>query len=256
MTQSVEEQFQSIVMQVESDPNAIGLILGGSRGKGLQKEYSDYDFIIVLKDTVSQEIKNDYEKYNEIDGFDCGVSTLTEFENYAELGTEFEWDRYSFAHVKATIDKTDGCRLQSIIDEKGKIPIKHLQKYISGYLDGYINAVYRSMKCLRDSNNFGFRLEAASSISLFLTCAFAVHDRRLFPYPKYIEFELEKFPLTKFPWTAKELMDKIQEILETGDYKLQQELLIEMEKIMRKEGFGNVFDSWEGQDKWSMTFIQ
>ncbi len=110
------------------------------------------------------------------------------------------------------------------------------------------------MKCLRDNYIFGFRLEAAISISLFLICAFAVHDRRLSPYPKYIKFELEKFPLIKFPWTAKELMDKILKVLETGDYKLQQELLIEMEKIMRKEGFGEIFDSWKGQDKWTMTF--
>ena len=253
MPQLLSEHFQSIVKQVESDSNAIGLFLSGSRGKGLQKEHSDYDFVIILLDEVSLDVKAKYEKIDKIDGFDCGVNTLTELKEYAELGTECEWDRYSFAHVKVTVDKTDG-ELQRIIDEKGKIPKKHLQKYISGYLDGYINAVYRSMKCLRDNYNFGFRLEAASSISLFLTCAFAVHDRRLSPYPKYIQFELEKFPLTKFPWTAKVLMDKIQKILETGDYKLQQELLTEMEKIMRKEGFDAVFDSWEGQDKWTMTF--
>jgi len=247
------EQFQAIVKQVEFDPSVIGLFLSGSRGKELQKEYSDFDFVIILKDTVSQEIRNEYEEYDKIDGFDCGVYTFSELKEYAELGTEYEWDRYSYAHVKATIDKTDG-ELQRIIDEKGKIPKNHLQKYISGYLDGYINAVYRSMKCLRDNYVFGFRLEAASSINLFLTCAFAVHDRRLSPYPKYIQFELKKSPLTKFPWTSKELINKVLKILETGDYKVQQELLREMEKIMRKEGFGDVFDSWKGQDKWTMTF--
>jgi len=253
LTQTQSEQFQSIVKQVDSDPNVIGLFLSGSRGKELHNEYSDYDFRIILNDNTPQEVKTKFEKYDELDGLDCGIYTLSELKEYAELGTECEWDRYSFAHVKVTIDKTDG-ELQRIIDEKGKIPKNHLQKYISGYLDGYINAVYRSMKCLRDNYTFGFRLEAASSISSFLICAFAVHDRRLSPYPKYIQFELEKYPLTKFPWTSKVLIDKIQKILETGDYKIQQELLIEMEKIMRKEGFGDVFDSWEGQDKWTMTF--
>ena len=37
------------------------------------------------------------------------------------LGRAEHWDRYSYAHVSALIDKRDG-EIQRLIDEKGKIP--------------------------------------------------------------------------------------------------------------------------------------
>jgi hypothetical protein len=253
MTKSIHDIFKKIKEESETDHYVLGLILVGSRGKRFHKEYSDYDFHIIVKDEVLLEYKNKFEEYNKIKGIDCGVRTLDEFKEYAEIGTAFEWDRYSFAHVQAEIDKTKG-KLQEIIDEKGKIPEKHLKDYIAGFLDGYINSVYRSLKSLRDNNSVGFRLEAADSVRLLLTCAFAFHNSRLKPYYKYLEYELERKPLNKFPWTSKEILDMIYKILETGDYKIQQTLLKEMEKLARKEGFGHVFDGWEGDEKWTMSF--
>ncbi len=253
MSKSIHEIFERITEESKTDPNIIGLILGGSRGKGFYKEHSDYDFFLVVKEDVLQEYKEKYKKYDEITGIDCGVRTREEFEEYAEIGSEFEWDRYNFAHVQALIDKTNG-ELQKIIEEKGKIPEKHWKKYLEGYLDGYINSVYRSMKCLRDKNIVGYRLEAADSISLFLTCAFAFHNRRIKPYYKYLEFEMEKYPLKKFPWSSKELIEMLFKILELGDYKIQQIILKEMEKLAREEGFGHSFDNWEGDEKWTMSF--
>ena len=43
-------------------------------------------------------------------------------------------------------------------------------------------------------------------------------------------------------------------ILESGDYKIQQIILKEMEKLAREEGFGHSFDNWEGDEKWTMSF--
>ncbi|MBK5113542.1 MAG: nucleotidyltransferase domain-containing protein [Candidatus Heimdallarchaeota archaeon] len=253
MTKSIHEIFEQIKEDSEKDPNILGLILGGSRGKGFSKVYSDYDFLVVVKEDVKQEYREKFEKYDGIKGIDCGVKTISEFEAYAEIGSEFEWDRYNFAHVQALIDETNG-ELQKIIDEKGRIPEKIWKEYTAGYLDGYINSVYRSLKCLRDNYLVGYRLEAASSIGLFLTCAFAFHNRRLNPYYKYLEIELENFPLDKFPWSSKEIIEMLLEILETGDYKIQQILLKEMEKLARKDGLGHVFDSWDGDEKWTMSF--
>lgn len=253
MTKSIHEIFEQITEESKTDPNILGLVLGGSRGKGFYKEYSDYDFLVVVKEDVIKEYKEKFEEYNKIKGIDCGVKTIKEFEEHAEIGTEYEWDRYNYAHVQAIIDKTNG-ELQKIIDEKGKIPEKHWKKYLEGHLDGYINSVYRSMKCLRDDNFVGYRLEAASSVGLFLTCSFAFHNRRLNPYYKYLEFELEKYPLDKFPWSSKELIEMLLKILETGDYKIQQILLKEMDKLARKEGFRYSFDNWEGDEKWTMNF--
>ncbi|NPE09061.1 MAG: nucleotidyltransferase domain-containing protein [Asgard group archaeon] len=253
MTKSIHEIFEQIKKESEKDPNILGLVLGGSRGKGFYKEYSDYDFLVIVKEDVIKEYREKFEKYDEIKGIDCGVKTIKEFEEHAEIGTEYEWDRYNYAHVQTIKDKTNG-ELQEIIDEKGKIPEKYWKGYVAGYLDGYINSVYRSLKSLRDNNHVGYRLEAADSVRLFLICAFAFHDSRLSPYYKYLEYELEKFPLKKFPWSSKELIEMLFKIYETGDYQIQQILLREMEKLARKEGLGHVFDSWEGDEKWTMTF--
>jgi predicted nucleotidyltransferase len=140
MTKSIHEIFDQIKEESEKDSNILGLVLGGSRGKGFYKEYSDYDFLVVVKEDVLKEYKVKFEKYDKIKGIDCGVKSIKEFEEYAEIGTEFDWDRYNFAHVQAVIDKTNG-EIQKIIDEKGKIPEKDWKEYTAGYLDGYINSV-------------------------------------------------------------------------------------------------------------------
>jgi hypothetical protein len=253
MPNDYSEPFKQVLQEAKDNPSILGLILGGSQGKGLYKDYSDYDFTIIVKDNISKKHRITIEKFNENPNFDCEVYTLAEFREYAEIGTEFEWNRYNFARNVALIDKTDGI-IQKLVDEKGKIPEEFLERYVSGNLDGYINGVYRSIKCLRDGHILGYRLEAVFSIQFFLICAFAIHDRRLKPYYKYLAYELDQFPLEKFPWSAKELTNKILSIIETGDYKTQQELLIEMERVMRKEGFGEVFDSWEGDEKWTMFY--
>jgi hypothetical protein len=50
------------------------------------------------------------------------------------------------------------------------------------------------------------------------------------------------------------LMYSYSEILENGDLKIQQELAKTVESTFRKEGYGKVFDDWEGKDKWAMSF--
>jgi len=253
MSKSFHDIFKKIRKDSEKDPNILGLILVGSRGKKFHKEYSDYDFIVIVKDEVLLKYQKKFEKYDAISGIDCSAKSIQEFKEYAEFRTEFEWDRYSFTHVQAEFDKTNS-ELQKIIDEKGRIPENHWKDYLAGYLDGYINSVYRSLKCLRDNNLVGYRLEAAGSVGIFLTCVFALHNKRLKPYYKYLKYELAKYPLDKLPWSADELIKMLHTILETGSYQTQQLLLIEMEKIAREEGFGYVFDSWEGDEIWAMTF--
>jgi hypothetical protein len=67
--------------------------------------------------------------------------------------------------------------------------------------------------------------------------------------------ELDRAPLDKFPWSDQELIDKLLKILEDGDYVIQQELLRETRRVFRAEGYGEVFDSWEGDDEWTLRFV-
>ena len=178
--------------------------------------------------------------------------SISEFRKHAEIGSPFEWDRASYAHVKAIIDKTG--EIQKLIDEKGKIPKDKINKYVAGHLDGYINYVYRSLKCFRDGNPVGARLEASRSIHSFLDIIFGLEGRTT-PYYKYLKWELEKHPLKKFSMNPKELIKIILRILEDADIKTQQKLFSDVEKVFRKENYSQVFDSWEaGSIKWINSF--
>ncbi|NHJ05901.1 MAG: hypothetical protein EAX90_13830 [Candidatus Heimdallarchaeota archaeon] len=248
-----DDLFADFLIQAENDSNILGVILLGSRGKNFFNEYSDYDFQVIVREEVLEEYEDKIKEMDNQDCFDCSVFTLESFKSYAAWNTEFMWDRYTYANITPLIDKTDGI-LEQVIKEKGKIPPEYIKGFIAGTLDAYINSVYRSMKGLRDKNIIAYRFEAMDSINYLLQVLFAVHESRLRPYNKYLKIELEKYPLKKLKWTSDEFLQMLMRIIDTGDYKIQQKIMVEVQAIMQKDGFGYVFDSWEGNEKWTMSF--
>ena len=238
---SATEIFKKIYEEAKEDPNIIGFFLSGSRGKGFQTKYSDYDTYIIVKDIVVKEYKERY-PIRKYEGIDLVVFSYSEFKKFASWGSSEAFYRYSFSHVKALIDKNG--KIQCILDELAKVPKNHLSKFIAGALDGYVNFLYRSLKCIRDGDIEAARLEAAFSIPYFLDVIFAIHNGRLRPYYKYLKWELETFPLVKIPMKTDEIIKSLMKILSSADYKAQQKFLKITEQILRKEGFRHVFDSW------------
>jgi len=233
--------FKELIEEAKNDSNVIGFFLGGSRGKSRETKFSDYDIQVIVKDNVATAYKNKYkEKTSPFYYF--AVFSISEFRKYAEIGTAFEWDRASFTHVKTIIDKTG--EIQNLINEKGKLPKEKIKDFVSGHLDGYINYVYRSLKCFRDGNNIGARLEASRSIHICLNIIFGL-EGRINPYYKYLEWELKEHPLKKFPMKSDELIKTILRILKDADIKTQQKLFRTIEKAFRKQGYSYVFDNWE-----------
>jgi predicted nucleotidyltransferase len=246
----ISKKFDYLLHMAKEDSNVTGFILLGSRGKGFENEYSDYDIIIIAEDNFLEICKEKYEKEHS-EKLDLGVLSLSEFENYAEWSSQTSWDRYTFSHVKALVDKTG--EIQRMIDLKGQIPESVRNDVIADSLDAYINQVYRSMKCFRTGNIVGARLEASREIPYLLDFIFALHNR-LKPFYGYLEKELKSYPLEKMPWKTEDFLRKILLILSTADIDTQQELLKSVEILSRKEGFGKVFDDWTGRDKWAMTY--
>lgn len=244
MSQNADQMIQQIVRFAEKEPNVLGFVLCGSRGKGFATEYSDYDCVMIVEDKARGDL---FVRMSDLPSFFAvGVYTLHQFAEHAAWDGPEAWDRYNWAHLRAQVDKTGG-RIQAIIDEKGKIPVGKVRDFIERELDHYINQVYRSIKCFREGNGVGYRFEAADSIRPLLDVLFAIHDRRLRPYYKYLEWELTEFPLHKFPWTAGELLEMLTAILATGSYQAQQQVLSGVERVFRGEGYSEVFDAW-GED--------
>lgn len=252
MSQEADQIYQEILRLAEADPNVLGFVLGGSRGKGFATEHSDYDCAMMVKDEALGVYVARMRDLPPL--FDVGVYTLQEFAEHAAWGSALAWDRYNWAHIRAQVDKTGG-KIQALIDEKGKIPADHVREFIRNELDHYINQVYRSIKCLRDGNAIGYRFEAADSVKPLLDVLFAAHDRRLRPYYKYLQWELKEFPLYKFSWTGDRLLEMMQTILTDGSYQEQQQIFREVERVLRGEGYSEVFDSW-GEELWIRDYSQ
>jgi hypothetical protein len=249
-TKKSDKQFLELLKESKENPDIIGFFLGGSRGKGFENSHSDYDPYMIIKNKVAKKYQRKYEKID-FDEIDLVVLSLSEFRKEFEWESENSWNRYDFSHVKAIVAKSP--QVQKLINEKGSIPKAKLHHFIVYNIDAYVNGVFRSMKCFRNKNTVGARLEASTSIPYLLDLIFALHNRQK-PFFGYLERELTAYPLKKLSWSGKVFQKMILEILKSADIKTQQKTLKAIEKICRKDGFGQVFDGWEGKDKWTMNY--
>ena len=247
---AADDRFRRLLQEAHDDPAILGLVLTGSRGKGFGTESSDYDVLVVVRDEDVARFDARYAAEPPA-GIDWGVTSLAEFEAYAAWGSPFAWDRYSFAHAAVPVDKTG--RLRELVEDKGRVPDEHRIPLVRTALDAYINAVYRSLKCLRNGNRLGARLEAADSIGHALTVIFAL-EGRLRPYYGYLERELRAYPLHACPLGPDELLAVVGAILEGGDPAPQQRLLAAVEAVCRRAGHGDVIDEWGADYEWMTRF--
>ncbi len=245
-----KKTYEQVIEEAKSNAKILGLILVGSRGKGFGNEYSDYDLVMVVNDESVDSLKLEY-KHEGLQNMDLSVYSWSEFKNYANWDSSEYWKRYDFAHVKILVDKIG--ELQEIVEEKGYIPKDRLRQFIASALDGYVNGVFRSVKCMRNKNEFGAQIEAVNSMLDLLTSVFALNGRHR-PFLGYIEKELLAYPLEHLPWEPGEFIEKVSTVMKTANIGVQQELLKGMEKMSRDMGYGQVFDLWEGKDKWTMEF--
>ena len=236
---AAEEAYARLRGQAEGDPNVLGLVLGGSRGKGCATDRSDYDVYLVVDDDAPARARYGTRRGEPLD---VAVFSLEAFAAHAALGSETEWNRYTFAHVTAGLDKLDG-RIQQLVDEKGALPAPAAPQFAAEALDGYVNAYYRSAKNLRDGLALEAHLDAAESLPWLLTTLFALHGR-VRPYNKYLRWELERHPLGH-EWSAESLLPALERIVATGALDEQRALFRRIERLARERGHGAVIDSWE-----------
>ena len=159
--------FLTLREDAERNADVLGFVVTGSRGKGFENEWSDYDAAIFVEDAALGEYEGAYEK---VPGGHFSIFTLESFKDYAAWGSEMAWDRYAWAHLKVEFDRTNG-ELQRLLDEKGRVPAEHAKKYIHDSLDWFINQVYRSIKCHRVGDAVGSQVGSVGTRkALFAGC--------------------------------------------------------------------------------------
>lgn len=201
-----EPALAGLLAEAERDPNIRGLVVTGSAARGLRTEHSDVDVYVVLDEEDRSTTKTPE--------LDSVVWTMAELRELPAPPVDDEgwWSRYSFADARVLLDRTDG-ELPDLVRAWATLSEDEVSACLDGYLDGYVNFAYRSLKSDREGKAFERRADAVESISWLLWTVFALHGR-VRPYNKYLPWELRTHPLDG--WPADDLLGLVERTLE-GD---------------------------------------
>jgi hypothetical protein len=240
--------YAALVETARLDDRIVGLVLTGSRGRGLfVRPESDWDVRLVVRDDAIDECDQQFSSpHGSL--VDVAVYSVADFQLAGEIGTTNEWDRYSYAHAEVVIDKLNG-DIRGLVAEKSVLPSGAAREIAARALDGYINSYYRSAKNFRDDLPVAAQLDAAESVPQFVTALFALHER-VRPFNKFLAWELETHPLGEETWSAAALLPRLQMITAEGDLGEQQRLFRDTERLARERQLGEVIDAWEPDVGW------
>lgn len=243
-----EDEYERVVSDARGNPAVVGLILTGSRGRNaFVRPDSDWDVRLIVGDEVFAEVKDTLGTRHG-SRVDVAVLSLQGFTETGEIGSETEWDRYSYVRAPVVIDKLGG-RITELVAAKSVLPPDKAPGIAAEALDDYINSYYRSLKNARVGLDIAAHLDAAESIGPLLTALFAL-DGRVRPFNRFLEWELESFPLSDEMWAAGALLPRIQEIVTTGSAEAQASLFRDVEPSARAHDLGGVIDAWEPDVAW------
>lgn len=235
---ALSEAFAKLVETVEHDDRFVGLLLGGSRGKGLGTERSDYGVYVVVADDVDpQAIQFDVD-YR--DGIDLvGVWPVSAFATYA-VGDGNDWNRYNFAHLQPAVDKLG--TLQAVSDAKEWLDPAGAHASAALMLDGYLNYRFRAAKNRVDGNLDAVALDVVESVLFMLDFVFT-SERRVRPYSKFLAWEFRAHPL-ELDWGIITQPSTPTQMVRTADSLLQAACFKAVETGARQLGFDSVLDAW------------
>src|SRR5919197_5043201 len=104
-----EARFEAFVREAAEDPNIVGIVLGGSRGRqALVTPESYFDVYVVVPHPALVDAYAEKFPSRHGDEIEYLISSLDSFRQHALPGTSDRWNAYTFAHVEPLIDKLDG----------------------------------------------------------------------------------------------------------------------------------------------------
>ena len=228
---------------MRNDDRVVGVVLSGSQARpGMATERSDFDVLIVTADDHVPDFAADARRDSR---FDVGVTSLSAFRRHALPGSEFTWDRYSYAYSRVELD-TDGV-IGALVAEKAALSEQEAAALAPGLLDQFLNSIYRSLKNQRDGRELAAQMDAAEAIRPMIGYVFAL-DRRVEPYNKYLEWEMERFPLQVSGWDLEAMRRLINALLRAPDVaRGVRQAFTAVQATAAEYGHSYVLDSW-GED--------
>ena len=231
-------EFESFLARAEADPDVLGLVLMGSRGYGANlTDGSDHDVLVI--------VRRDPEPWRSPHGasIETWPMTIERFRTHGLPGDRDAWNRAAFLGVSVLLDR-DGGEITRLVGAKGTLAPDEAHTIGATSLDGYLNALYRSLRNLEAGRDLEGRLDALDSIDRLLTAAFAF-EGRVRPFNKWLRHELDARPLT--------LVDALvvaDQLSSRQDVGTQRAVFRLVEPAARRAGHGGVVDSWEPDVDW------
>lgn len=180
--------LDAVMARATADPNVLGVVLTGSRARGLATTNSDYDLTVVVAEQA-EPWRHDT-RTAELDEVTCTPEDLAD--------TSVHWRRYGFRGARVLLDRGG---VADLVKKQATFTDQEAVNHARASLDAYINQLYRSVKSYRDGFPDAARMDEAESVPWLLETVFALHGR-LRPYNKYLAWELETYPLDG-DWNAK-----------------------------------------------------
>lgn len=218
--------LDALLAEAREDENVVGLVVHGSRGRGLHvHEGSDWDVVVVVRERTGR-----YD--SEERGGELEASEVT---SLADLP---RWMLPAITWTTPALDKTGAVTAQ--LAKVTKVdPATAAEP-----LDGYVNSYYRSAKNARAGLELAALLDGQESIPYYLEFVFTAHGR-VRPYNKWLEWELREHPLP-----VEVDLDRLERIARSGDLEDQQALFRETERLAPELGHGATIDGWEPDVAW------
>ncbi len=233
----VEPVLEQLVARFSADPMTVGLVLMGSQGAGTADAGSDIDVMVVLSEDALERRRIAGESLHWREGaLDLFLESVEALTRLAEAP---DWRTPGFLEARVLLDRTG--ELEPLVQSIPRLKARKAQADTAGWLDAYLNAFYRSIKALSRGNRMGGHLEAAESMMHLVRTLFSLHGLCT-PYWDRLDRWWDR--LERGPWRGRELPDRLEEILQSASPSAQQRLEAEVEDLLRREGYGHVFDAW------------
>jgi predicted nucleotidyltransferase len=215
--------LERVLARADNDPAVRGVILTGSHARGMATAWSDYDVVVVV---AEQSVPWRHAmRTAELDEVVCTLEALAD--------TSMHWQRYAFRGAQVLLDRLDG-GIARLVDRQANPSAEEAAERARAALDAYVNQLYRAVKSHRDGFTAAARLDEAESLPWLLETVFALYGR-LRPYNKYLQWELENYPLPE-SWTDALMPARVA----TASLRL----FPAVEALARRHGHADVLDGW------------
>ena len=218
--------LDEVVDRAAADPDVAGVVLTGSHARGLATARSDYD-VLLVKVEQPEPWRHDV-RTAELDLVECTVDALAD--------TSDPWQRYAYRGAKVLLDRLDG-RIAELVERQATPTAEEATAWSRSNLDAYVNQLYRAVKSRRDGSPDAAHLDELESVPWLLSTVFALHGR-LRPYNKYLDWELDTYPLSPL-WNT-ELRPRRVAVSALR-------LFPAVADLAREQGHGDLLDTW-GED--------